>query len=412
MTADRAKTILKQVKNYESTPNAGNLSFDMDKFNGYIARLPQERRARLLNSLPGPLEAAILNKGVAPPRLLTSENDAGQLERCIGLLQGYVAGSSEGNMWARDPICGFRKEGVIQVWCSSVMSVAWILPEGKVKEANRLLQRFVNQFSEQLVRQDPLLFPFIYTSVLFFGKSHIEIGQYLLREFNAASKRLPWADSHPLRLLLELLQRLGPENMFSQATEILLAYIEMIHKALGKPCPIVQDLLADAIDRLKTRGVASTERLIRLAQRFLSESEKQDQHRNTDYLRLKLALADLYLQIGKYYMARETAKEIEASHDVIIRMHFHRLMSKIYDAEGHEDLSIEHALRALVIGMETFGEESDWAVNNLISYKRILQKFGRITDAQRVMWDRDRALEGLCNKTDSMNLLDRSVATE
>ena len=83
--------------------------------------------------------------GLSVPSLLTTPGDLKALDDCLGLLQIYVKGSAESHYWPRDPVNGFKNEDIVPTWCSPLMSAAWILGEGKVKEASVLLGAFMNQ---------------------------------------------------------------------------------------------------------------------------------------------------------------------------------------------------------------------------------------------------------------------------
>ena len=405
------RAFLSHSKPLRSNTAARRSPLSIEKVKTYISRLPEDRRRQFLKSLSKPLAVIISGTCSVISRPPTPKDDESQFQHCIRLMHVYVRGSSENNLWPRDLNNGFRMQDDVPKWCSLVMSAAWVLKEGKEIEANRFLQQFVRHFPTQLVRQDPVLFAFIYTSVLFFARQYPYVAKYLLQEFYHASERLPWAGSlHPLRLLLVYLNRVGPEKMFLYAGEVLLAYVDMIHMTLGEAYPIVQDMLSDAMNRLQAYKLASPSKLAGLAQRMLLAAEIQNQHHCKYNLELKIGLSHIHLQMGKCSAAREIARDVmtprnDDIRDGVVLMKFQMLFCKICEAEGKQDEAILYALRSLVTSINVFGQCSDWAVNNLIIYHQVLRRAGRSDDALLVSQDRDRTIEELCSKVESLELL-------
>ncbi|KAI1087306.1 Clr5 domain-containing protein [Rostrohypoxylon terebratum] len=404
MNSDRAMTeLLEQVNTGGSSPAVHDHPLNV-KTKFYLERLTDERRRQFLRHILEPLAVTAPNSSTPSPRLLTPPGELLVQQQYIHLMQCYVKGSSEGHLWPSDPVTGFKNEDVVPAWCSPLMSAAWVLDEGKEDEAKRLLGLFVKQCSEQLVRQDPLLFAFIYTSVLFFAKTRPGIATYLLKVFYDISETLPWADSsHPLRHLLRLLYRLQPQGIVAHASNILLGYINIIHETLGEAYPIVQDMLSDTMMRMLSFGLCSPERVADLGNRMALVAKLQDRHRNRFYFNLQLYISKSYMKMGNYRAARETATDIMSSHndgirDERIAVMVHMLLCEINEAEGQQDEAIKSALRAIVASIEHFGEWSDWCVNALIFYRRVLERAGRVEEAQRVMQDRDLAIRKLCEK--------------
>lgn len=326
-------------------------------------------------------------------------------EKCLKLLQSYVKGSSEGMHWPRDDHGSFLNEDVVPSWCSPLMSAAWVLKEGKLESATMLLGKFIDQSPRQLTRQDPLIFAFVYTSVLFFAPNHPRIADFLLRNLRIAAQRLPDAEGHPLRTLILLLCQLGPAGIVQNASRILLAYVEFIQAELGAACPLVQDMMSDAIMRLIAGRLIGAERATEHIRRMMTAAEAQGWHRCRYYLQLKMHQSMAYLNMGQpwYAEARRTAEEVTEDQyadfrDNGLNMDYHMLMCKINEAEGRWEDAKLSALRAVTTSMSHFGKDSDWAANTLIVYRRILRRMGEDELAEKVAQDRDFVIGRLCER--------------
>lgn len=325
-------------------------------------------------------------------------------EKCLKLLQTYVKGSSEGRHWPRDNHGSFLNEDVVPAWCSPLMSAAWVLREGKLEAATLLLGKFLEQSPQQLARQDPLVFAFIYTSVLFFAPNHPRIANFLLRSLAAAAQRLP-AGPHPLRAIVLLLCQLGPDGIVRHASRILLAYVGFIEVELGAACPLVQDMTSDAVMRLISGSLIDAGTAAEHIRRMMTAAEVQGWHRCRYYLQLKMNLSKAYLKMGQpwYAEARRTAREVcdDQYGDIMdggLYMDYHMLMCKINEAEGRWEDAKASALRAVIASWERFGKDSDWAVNTLIVYTRILRAMGEHQLAEKVAQDRDFLVGKLCER--------------
>ncbi|KAK7712350.1 hypothetical protein SLS64_000677 [Diaporthe eres] len=326
-------------------------------------------------------------------------------EKCLRLLQSYVKGSSEGLHWPRDSHGSFLNEDIVRSWCSPLMSAAWVLKEGKLESATLLLGKFVDQCPQQLARHDPLVFVFVYTSVLFFAPNHPRITNFLLRSLYAAAQRLPDAGRHPLRTLILLLCQLGPDGIVQHASKILLGYVGFIKAELGAACPLVQDMTSDAVMRLIVGRMIGAETAAECIRRMIRAAEAQGWHRCRYYLQLKMHLSEAYLKMGQlwYAEARRAAEEVtEDQYDDIrdngLHMDYHMLMCKINEAEGRWEDAKLSALRAVIASWNQFGKDSDWAVNTLIVYTRILRRMGEHQLAEAVAQDRDMLIGRLCER--------------
>ncbi|KAL9569751.1 hypothetical protein ACKAV7_005814 [Fusarium commune] len=385
----------------------GSSQMDTNKLKEYYRRQPEEKRQELLETLLQPLigEAPLII--TAPQVSLTPPADLLTQEYRFHLLNTYVRGSSEVNRWPRDAKSGFKNEDNVPAWCSSVMSASLALREEKEDEATKFLQHFIKQSDAQLTRQDPLIFTFIYTSVLFFATSRPGVAQWLLNSLYNVSENLPWAgSSHPLRLLLQVMLQLGPTGIVAHAKSTILAYINMIYEALGKVYPIIQDMMSDTIWRLLRYKLMGPEEVATLGRGLVLAAELQNQHRCKDHINLKMQLADAYLESGKYSEARRTAEEIKDVEYKSERMmpSLYMLLSRIDEAERGAEGAIESALRSVVASMEVFGKWSDWTVNSLDFYYKVLKRAGRVDEARRVVQDRDLAIEKLCDKLEDSSI--------
>lgn len=326
-------------------------------------------------------------------------------ETCLKLLQSYVKGSSEGLYWSRDNHGSFLNEDVVRSWCSPLMSAAWVLQEGKLESATLLLGKFLDQSPQQLARQDPLVFIFIYTSVLFFAPNHPRIASFLLRNLYTATQWLPDMGRHPLRNLVLLLCHLGPDGIARNASKILLAYVGFIEAELGAAYPLVQDMTSDAVMRLVGGRLIGVETAAEHLRRMIMAAEAQGWHRCRYFLQLKMNLSKAYLNMGQlwYPEARRMVEEVSEDQyaDIMdggIQMDYHMLMCKVNEAEGRWEDAKLSALRAVVASWDHFGKESDWAVNTLILYTRILRQVGEHQFAEKVAQDRDILIRRLCDR--------------
>ncbi|KAF9766087.1 hypothetical protein IL306_001539 [Fusarium sp. DS 682] len=178
-------------------------------------------------------------------------------------------------------------------------------------------------------------------------------------------------------------------------------YIE--HKALVKVYPIIQDMMSDTILRLLRYKLTSPEEIINLGCGLVLAAELQNQHRCKDHIILKMRLADAYLESGKYSDARRTAEEIRDVEYKSERMmpSLYMLLSRIEEAEKGAEDAIESALKPVAISLEVFGEWSDWTVNSLDFYCKVLKRAGKVEEARREVQDHDLAIEKLCDKLEN-----------
>lgn len=374
------------------------------KRQNYLRRLPKEKQMRLLNHVSQPLAAMESGRKAAILRPLTPPADFHAPEHCLYLLESYVKGSCEAKRWPRDVQIGFRNEDTMPQWCSSVMSAAVVLKDGKDAEAKRLLSCWIKQSHGKLQCQDPLLFPFIYTSILFFTRKRPDIARALLRAIVDVSETLPWAgSSHPLHLLLRIMVAQGPDGVIFNTSTTILAYIDYIHKALGAAYPIVQDMLSDAMGRLTRYEMMKPDEVVILGRRMvlLAELDHHDRCREHLYLKMRLARADL--DTGDCCDARQAIEEILAPQNDTFRSErmipeLYMLMARIDESENRQEDAIQSALRAVVASIETFGDWSDWTVSSLAFYTQLLERFGKTDEAQRVKQDCDLAIGNLCSK--------------
>lgn len=407
---EEARARLLRFRTHGVQANSPAQTAELERTVTYLHRLPVEQRNQLLGSLSGPSVVMAYSHSIAPPGSLRGPEDGQQLEDCLRHLDSYVAGSSDDQLWPRDSITGFKNEDIVPSWCSSVMSAAWVLGEGKLKEATRFMGKFLDQCPTQLQRHDPLIFPFMYTSVLFFAQKWPGTARFLLHGFVQASESLPWADtSHPLRRLIQLLYRLGPHLIHAHAGRILPAYISMIQANLGGSYPIVQDMLSDTMGRLLSYDLASADAVADMGCRMASAAVAEDKHRNPYYLNLQLHLSNAYLRAGRYPAAREAAMEIlsdryNAIRNDNIRVSVNMTLCKLSEAEGRYDDAVHFAEVAVEESEKQFGEWSDWKVNSLIYKRRCLERLGKEEEAQNVTHQINKAIKMLMNKTEELAL--------
>lgn len=138
---------------------------------------------------------------------------------------------------------------------------------------------------------------------------------------------------------------------------------------------------------------------------MMRAAEAQGWHRCRYYLQLKMHLSDAYLKMGQpwYAEARRAAEEVtEDQYDDIrdggLHMDYHMLMCRINEAEERWEDAKLSALRAVIASWNQFGKDSDWAVNTLIVYTRILRRMGEHQLAEEVAQDRDTLIGRLCER--------------
>lgn len=371
----------------------------------YFRRLPKEKQMELVTRVLQPFIATSQDSAIAHPVLITPPDDIRVPEYYMRLLNSYVRGSVEANNWPRDAKSGFKNEDTVPAWCSSVMSAAVVLKDGRNAEAIQFLRHFIRQAPIQLSRQDPLLFSFVYTSVLFFARDHLHIAQWLLQNIYHVSETLPWAgSSHPLRLLIQVIFRLGPKEMIAHARPIILAYISVIHDTLGTAYPIVQDMMSDTIWRLLRYELMSADEVVNLGRRMVLAAELQGQDRCKDHLNLKMHLASAYLKTRNYREARLLTEEImgtqyEDFHNERMMPSLHMTISRIDEAEGRLDKAMESACKAVIVSRKIFGDWSDWALNSLNFYSQVLKKANETKLLEGVLLDLDYVVKKLEGQT-------------
>lgn len=359
----------------------------------YISRLPASVRQQALRQLPS-----------SPRRSMDPPDEQSVVENCIQLLSHQVNGSFESGLWPKDAVTGAKNEMVVPEWCTSVMSAAWVLKEGREGEAQLLLARFQGECHSQLQRHDPLIFAFMYTSVLYFAKAHPAIAWQLLRKFRSVAEELPWPRNHPARLLFRVLYRMGPDQMVAYANKILLAYVDLIHRALGGAYPIVQDMLSDAMMRLLMGGLMSPEQIADLGQDMCAKAERENRHQNEYYFNLRLHMANARLLMGDKDGTRHLLDEIAAPRNKDIRdprilVAVNRTMARLHESEGAMSEAIECLMRSIVLTLEIDGDHGPHLVNGLILLAKMYEKSGQTEKAQRVREDRDATLKSLCEMT-------------
>ncbi|KAK8051215.1 hypothetical protein PG993_002600 [Apiospora rasikravindrae] len=394
---DRAIAALRDSQTGTHSLPVADGQISQERLRNYIRRLPENRRQQVLQLAQ--------SSGVTyacPPRLVDPPSDLLQVENCIHLLSRHVNGSYESGEWPFDPVTGVKYEMVVPEWCTSVMSAAWVLEEGKEREAQLLLTRFHEESPIQLQRHDPLIFLFFYTSVLYFVEKHPDKAWQLLRNFRATAEHLPWPRQHPLRLLFSALCQLRPANMLAYASTILLAYVDLIHNTLGGAYPAVQDMLSDIMMRLLRWRLVSPEQIADLGHNMCTKAEREHRHQNEYSFNVKLHISNAYLWMGNNRAAEKLLNEIAAPcnkdfRDPRILMSVSRHMARLHESEGRMSDAIESILRSLVLNMELDGEQGPHILNDLILLGQLYERAGQGDEARRVREDRDVILEAVCN---------------
>ncbi|KAK9414536.1 putative p-loop containing nucleoside triphosphate hydrolase [Seiridium unicorne] len=370
----------------------------------YVSRLPDAKRNEIFRDVVARLPPTAILTGVAHLLSVAPPRDLRLPEECLHVLRNLVQGSWDGRLWGRDTIMGFVLEDTVPAWCSPVMTANWVLTEQKEAEAQDLLQSFVAASPRQLGRNDPLTFPFIYTSVLTFARDRPDIAGFLMKAlYEKVQGVLEAATTSPLRRLLFLMNGLGVEGILTSATTILFAYVNMIQEVLGGAYPIVQDLLADFMSRLLKLNLTSPESLADLVSQTMMAAEQHGHHRTHYYFEMRLGLASSYLCMHRYDLARQIAEDVAGDHHVGVRndkilVSVHILLARINDADNKPEAALECACRAVVHSIEIFGKSSDWTANTLIVYHQMLEKTGEIYLGQAVLLgnDRDQVIRELC----------------
>ena len=145
------------------------------------------------------------------------------------------------------------------------------------------------------------------------------------------------------------------------------------------------------------------EEVVSLGRRVILQAELQSHDRCKDYLNLKMNLAGAYLEMGNLHDARLTTtevlnsqREVDNSERMLPSLHMH--ICRIEESDGNVDAAIVSVLRAVVASIEVFGEFSDWTLNCLIMYRELLERAGRLDEAQRIIEDRDLTIDILSGK--------------
>ncbi|KAJ4141742.1 hypothetical protein NW768_000959 [Fusarium equiseti] len=378
--------------------NSANRQIQSHRHREYLRRLPTDRLRQLLDSLNR-------QQPISASASLSSPQDLQTSEFYMYQLNALVKGSSDAKLWPTDEVNGFLNEDTVPAWCSSAMSAIWVLNEGNVADAYRFLQKFIEASPRHLPRQDPLVFLFVFTSVLSFAIQHKQVAMKLTYTILYGLRNLKSVPtSHPLRQLIEWMAREGPEGIVAHASKIILTYVRLIQETLGSAYPIVQDILSDAMSRLLKHNLVSVGEVISLGRDMVLEAEASRHNRGKDYFNLKLSLADAHLANGETVMARMIAREIVHSKDASPRLMVWlcMTMSRVEEKDCRHDEAIEWALRGIVKGEEIFGKCSDWHLNALVFYRQLLERLGRSEDAGRVAQDRDFAIEELCSKVNAL----------
>lgn len=366
---------------------------NQERARGYINRLPASLRQQALRQLPA-----------SPQRSIDPPDDLSVVENCMQLLSRQVNGSFESGVWPKHAVTGAKNEMIVPEWCTSVMSAAWVLKEGRVGEAQLLLTRFQSECHSQLQRHDPLIFAFMYTSVLYFAKEYPAIAWQLLGKFRSVAEELPWPRDHPARLLFRVLYQMGPDQMVAYANKILLAYVDLIHGALGGAYPIVQDMLSDAMMRLLTAKLMSPEQIADLGYNMCEKAKRENRHQNEYYFNLRLHMANARLLMGDKDTTKNLLDEIAAPRNKDIRdprilVAVNRTMARLHQSEGAISEAIECLTRSIVLTLQIDGEHGPHLVNGLILLAKMYENSGQPEKAQRVREDRDATLKSLCEMT-------------
>ncbi|KAI3401524.1 hypothetical protein diail_10958 [Diaporthe ilicicola] len=366
---------------------------NQERARSYISRLPAFFR-----------QQALRQPSASPQRSLDPSDDLSVVENCIQLLSHQVNGSFESGVWPKNAVTGAKYEMVVPEWCTSVMSAAWVLKEGRGEEAQLLLTRFLSECHSQLQRHDPLIFAFMYTSVLYFTKEHPAIAWLLLRKFRSVAEELSWPRNHPARLLFLVLYQMGPDQMVVYANKILLTYVDLIHGALGGAYAIVQDMLSDAMMRLLSGGLMSPEQVADLGQNMCEKAERENRHQNEYYFNLRLHMANARLLMGDKDATKHLLDEITAPRNKDIRdprilVAVNRTMARLHESDGAISEAIECLMRSIVLTLEIDGEHGPHLVNGLILLAKMYERSGQAEKAQRVREDRDATLKSLCEMT-------------
>lgn len=372
---------------------------ELDKTMGYLRRLSQPRRKEILDAL----KPLLVNNPVSLQAPLSPPDEIFFPERCIKELRSYVRQCHQSGLWPRDSLYGFKFEDVVPAWCSSPWQAAGLLKEGKTDKANRLLSRFATECRGQLERHDPLIFPYIYSSVLYFSGRFPPYATRLLAVIHRASKALLRGHpAHPLHTLIEILTQIGPQNMLHFGSRILLAYIDYVEESLGEAWPIVLEMLADTIDRLVFYNMMEPQEALKVGYRMILAAELQDHGRSQSILELKMALSLCHLRMARYSEGIQVLEDVLESHDPTrhsskMLVSLHMQMAKLHDGDGEQSRALESAVRAVQTSIQEFGEVAGWTINSLRLLHDMREKVGHTEHAQKVMQDYDYLIEKMCS---------------
>ncbi|KAK0384062.1 hypothetical protein NLU13_8151 [Sarocladium strictum] len=391
----------------------GELATEERRVSRYLRRLSPESGNALLRDLHARLSDGATNwPGVrTPPRA----PDAMQLPtECILLLRSYVQGTCEAEIWPRDAVMGFESTDFVPAACSPIMSASWILNEGTSgrQKAAGFLNTFLERVPILLQHPDPVVFMFMYTNILTFATKQPGTAWLLLREMLARSEALPWATSqHPFRLILRLLDMSGPEQIHVHARTILLAYVGLLEEALGGAYPIIQDMCHDVLNRLVSLDLIDSTAAADHLSRLKDTAVAQNHHRTSRFLGLQLILAQAYVKGGYLQRARSTLDSILSPEHASyrrenIRISVSMLRARASEKEGKMDEAVHHAATVLEEARKHFGPESDWGLNGLVFYRKILESAGRTEEAEEVAKERDMVMRRLEERTAKLGVED------
>lgn len=375
---------------------------DSERFKSYLQRLTEPRRKEVLKALTSqlsdhPNEFRSLPPPLSPPDEILFP------ERCIRELGPYVEQCYQIGLWQRNDILGLKLEDTVPSWCKFVWQASCLLKEGKTGKANHLLWKFVIECPQQLVRHDPRLFQFLYTSIISFSLRFPQYAAELLKAFRLASQNLLRRHpTHPLQPLILILSRIGPENMLHWGSRILLAYIDYIKKSLGGVWPVVLDMLEDILYRLIHHGLMDPQEALKIGNGMALAAELEHHNRSQPFLELKVALSGCYLLESRYSEGRRVLHEVMTLHDpnvhselMLVRLHIQ--MAKLYDGEGMRGKALESALRAVTLSIPEFDQRPEWTATSLGLLHELHQKVGHAEEADKVMRDYDYTVEKMCD---------------
>ncbi len=172
-----------------------------------------------------------------------SPDDLLTLERWMLLIRNYIPAAFDTGLWQPLPGGTLAMGDQPIAWYNRIRSCSLALIKGDSRQAFRTLGTCLDEYKDLVASQDPLLILFSVHSLLPIVKHNPDIAMSLLKYVRDIA-RVVHPKSHPIRLIMEHLYRIGLGGVTENASQLLKPYFKLLGQHLGPHIESVPECFA------------------------------------------------------------------------------------------------------------------------------------------------------------------------